>query len=222
VDHPNVNFKSLDKLVIAGSYTGISVYKDTDQLTYIPQNTSSIISYENDTLKLAGSSNINGDIYDSCTLSNSLYFAGNFTTVNGVTVNNIASLDLNSTIIRSLKYGLDGPVHSIYCDTNNDQLFVGGSFIAPVDSMVNYSNSLSRFGGSVALWKHNQWSGLPWKGFDGPVKSIIKKSNTSTLVFGGNFDMTTDGQLYHAPASQPIAIDVTVSFHITPAYMGLV
>lgn len=212
INHPDVDFKSLDKLIIAGSYTGISVFKDTEQLTQIHQDTSSVISFSNDTLKIAASTNINGDIYDSCILSNSLYFAGNFNLVNGIKVNNIASINLlNTSQIEPLKYGLDGPVYSIYCDTHNAQLFVGGSFIAPVDTMVNYSSSLSQFGGSVAVWKNNQWSGLPWKGFDGPVYSIIKKSNSSTLFFGGTFDTTSDGQLNHAPASQPIAISPNVN-----------
>lgn len=218
VKHPNIDFKYLDKLVIAGSYTGISVYKDTDQLTQIQQSTSSIVSFSNDTLKLIGSSNVNGDIYDSCILLDTLYFAGNFTTANGITVNNIASINLTTTEIQPLKYGLDGPAYSIFCDTYNDQVFVGGSFIAPLDSIVNYSSSLSQFGGRVALWKDNQWYGLPWKGFDGPVYSIIKKSNTSTVFFGGKFDTTTDGQTSHAPASQPIAIATTVSFSFYSFY----
>lgn len=212
VKHPNINFKSLDKLVIAGSYAGISVYKDTDQLTQIQQNTSSIISFSNDTLKLAAATDINGIIYDSCVLSDVLYFAGNFTMVNGITVNNIASMNLTNTEIHPLNYGLDGTVNSVYCEVYTNELYVGGSFLAPVNSMTSYSNSLSQFGGNIALWKNNQWYGLPWKGFDGPVYSIVKKNYTSTLFFGGNFDTTADGQLYHAPASQPIAISSTVSF----------
>jgi hypothetical protein len=212
VSHPNINFDSLDKLVIAGSYDGISIYKDTDQLTQIPQNTSSIISLSNDTLKLLGSSDINGVIYDSCLLSSSVYFGGNFTTINGKIVNHIASYNLETNELKTLNYGLDGPVYSLYCDTQNKQVYVGGSFIAPIDtSMTNYTSSLFQFGGGIALWKSNVWTGLPWKGFNGPVYSIIQRNSSNSLFFGGKFDTTTDGQSYHAPASQPIALAATVS-----------
>lgn len=214
VSHPNINFDSLNKLIIAGSYDGISIYKDTDQLTQIPQNTSSIISLSNDTLKLLGSSDINGIIYDSCLMTNTLYFGGNFTTINGITVNHIASYNLNTNELQSLNYGLDGPVYSLYCDTENKQVYVGGSFVAPITtSITNYTNSLSQFGGNVALWKTNIWKGLPWKGFNGPVYSILQRPSTKSLFFAGQFDTTTDGQSFHASASQPIALSASVSFN---------
>lgn len=219
VSHPNIDFDSLDKLIIAGSYNGISIYKDTDQLTQIPQKTSSIISLSNDTLKLLGTSDINGIIYDSCLLSGSIYFGGNFTTINGATVNHIASYNLNTNELKLLKNGLDGPVYTLYCDTENKQVYVGGSFIAPIDtSMTNYTNSLSQFGGGIALWKNNAWTGLPWKGFNGPVYTIVQRNSTKTLFFGGKFDTTTDGQTFHAPASQPIALSATVSFQTILIY----
>ncbi|KAI7897873.1 cortical protein marker for cell polarity-domain-containing protein [Cokeromyces recurvatus] len=209
VIHPNVNFDYIEKLGIPGSYNGISIYKDTQQLTQITKSTSSLVSLSNDTLKLIASSDINGVIYDACLLLSdptTLYFAGNFTKINNLVVNNIAALDLSSKQIRSLKYGLDGSVYSLYCDSDNQQVYVGGSFIAPIDtSMIAYSDSLANFGGSVALWKNNKWYGLPWKGLNGPVNSILKVNSTS-IFFGGKFDTTTDGQDFHAPASQPINI----------------
>ncbi|KAI8636887.1 cortical protein marker for cell polarity-domain-containing protein [Parasitella parasitica] len=206
VTHPNINFDPVERLGISGSYSGISLYKDTKQLTQIPRSTSSVVSLSNDTLRLIASSNINGSIYDACMLSNKLFIAGNFSTIKGQSVNNIASIDLKINQLRPLKYGLDGPVHSLYCDTANQQLYVGGSFIAPVDiSMINYSDSLSQFGGGIALWKNDQWQGLPWKGVNGPVYSIIK-SNKNSMLFAGEFNATTDGQPYHAPATQPIRL----------------
>lgn len=215
VTHPNINFDPVGKLGISGSYNGISLYKDTEQLTQIPKSTSSIVSLSNDTLKLIASSNVNGIIYDACILSNKVFIAGNFSTIKGQSVNNIASIDLTNNQIKSLKYGLDGPVYSIYCDTINQQLYAGGSFIAPVDiSMISYSDSLSQFGGGVAIWKDDsQWIGLPWKGVNGPVYSIIKPNNNS-ILFAGQFNASTDGQPYHAPATQPISLSSTVRYMI--------
>ncbi|KAL9555281.1 hypothetical protein MBANPS3_002434 [Mucor bainieri] len=210
VTHPNINFDPLgQKLGIAGTYNGISLYTDTEQLTQIPTSTSSVITLANDTLKLLASSNVNGIIYDACILSDTLYIAGNFSTLQGHSVNNIASVDLaNNNQIKSLKYGLDGPVYSLHCDATQNQVYVGGAFIAPVDtSMITYSDSLSQFGGSVAIWKNQQWSGLPWKGVNGPVYSIAK-SGTSVL-FAGQFNASTDGQPYHAPATQPISLSAS-------------
>ncbi|KAI8386904.1 cortical protein marker for cell polarity-domain-containing protein [Blakeslea trispora] len=205
VTHPNIDLRSLEQLGISGSYKSISIYRDTEQLTHIPQSTSSVISFSNDTLKLVGSSNVDGTILDSCIVNETLYFAGNFTTLNGQPFNHIAALDLATNKISPLKNGLDGVVYSLYCDT--DQLYVGGSFVAPLDNAIQHSDSLSVFGGSVAIWKDNAWHGLPWKGMNGPVYSITKVSNS--LYFGGKFDTTADGQSHHAPASQPISIPST-------------
>ncbi|KAF1796574.1 cortical protein marker for cell polarity-domain-containing protein [Mucor lusitanicus] len=145
-------------------------------------------------------------------LSDTLYIAGNFSTLKGTSVNNIASIDLasNSQQIKPLHYGLDGPVYSLYCDAAQNQVYAGGAFIAPVEtSMIKYSDSLSQFGGSVAVWKNQQWSGLPWKGVNGPVYSIAKTS--TSVLFAGQFTASTDGQPYHAPATQPISLSSSVS-----------
>ncbi|KAI8988035.1 cortical protein marker for cell polarity-domain-containing protein [Mycotypha africana] len=208
VTHPEINFNPIKALGIAGSYSGISLYKDTEQLTQIEKSTSSVISLTaNDTLKLIASSNINGEIFDTCVLSDStLYIAGKFSTISGHTVNNIASIDLSNYNIKSLQYGLDGPVYSLYCDSDHQAVYAGGSFRAPISSsMVHYTDSLAKYGGSIAVWKNNEWNALPWKGMNGPVYSILKKS-TDSILFGGKFDITTDGQMYHAPASHPIAL----------------
>lgn len=209
VTHPNINFDPIQQLTLSGSFDGISIYKDTRQLTTIPQNTSSVISLSNDTLQLLATSNINGTIYDACTLNGQLIIAGNFTSINGDNYNNIAAIDLNSNAIKALQKGLDGPVASVLCDTNT--VYIGGSFIAPSTSnMIDYTNSLSTFGGSVAIWKNNQFTGLPWKGLNGPVNSIIKNKKNQ-IIFGGKFDTTTDGQSFHSPTSQPISIPASVS-----------
>lgn len=211
VTHPNINFDPLEQLTISGSYNGISLYKDTKQLTSIQPLTSSIISLSNDTLQLLGSSNIDGIIHDACIFKNTLVFGGNFSNFHGQSVKNIASIDLTTHQIIPLSKGLDGQVYSIYCDT--DQIYVGGSFVAPSTSdSISYSDSLSQFGGNIALWKNDKWVGLPWKGLNGPVYSILKNKKNQ-VIFGGRFDTTTDGQSVHAPASQPIRLPATVSFH---------
>jgi hypothetical protein len=215
VTHPNINFDPLEQLGISGSYSGISLYKDTQQLTQIEQSTSSVLSLSNETLRLVASSNINGTIYDACILpsTQTLFVAGNFTTINGQIVNNAAAFDLSSLALKPMSKGLDGPIYSLYCDTDDESVYAGGSFTAPIaTSMTAYTESLAKFGGNVAVWKNNQWNGLPWKGLNGPVYSILKVSKSSVL-FGGKFDTTTDGQQFHAPASHPISIPANVSIY---------
>jgi hypothetical protein len=212
VTFPKIDFESLDTLGLTSAYGGVSFFKDSQQMTHIPESTSSMISLSNDTLQLLASTYTNETIYGACVLQNTLYFAGNFTTINGVHMNNIASLDLPSNQIQPLGKGLDGPVFSLHCDTQSNSVFVGGIFIAPIaNSPIDHSTSLSSFGGSVAVWKSGQWQSLPWKGFNGPVRSILRNPKTNTLIFGGHFDTTMDDQATHAPASQPITLINSVS-----------
>ncbi|KAG1491342.1 hypothetical protein G6F52_012670 [Rhizopus delemar] len=202
VTHPNIN---LDLFGISGSYEGISLYTDTNQLTQIPSSTSSVISLSNDTLfQLLASSNINGTIHDTCILYNTIYFAGNFSSINGISVNRIAAMDLVSGQLNTLLGGLDGPVQTVYCDPVTKFVYVGGSFTAPVSTDSAYSASLAQFGGGIAVWNRTGWTNVPWKGVNGQINTIIR--HNESLLFGGVFDTTTDGQSYYAPASQMIML----------------
>ncbi|CAO3692597.1 unnamed protein product [Rhizopus stolonifer] len=205
VTHPNIN---IDLLGISGSYDGISLYTDTSQLTQIPYSTSSVISFSNDTLfQLLASSNINGTIHDTCILYNVIYFAGNFSSINGISANHIAALDLSSGQFNSLVQGLDGPVNSVYCDPVTKFVYVGGSFTAPVNTDSIYSASLAQFGGGVAIWNRTGWTNVPWKGVNGEINSIIRHNDS--LLFAGLFDTTTDGQAEYSPASLMIKLPST-------------
>ncbi|CAO3691119.1 hypothetical protein G6F70_006527 [Rhizopus microsporus] len=206
VSHPNIN---LDLLGISGSYNGISLYTDTNQLTQIPSSTSSVISFSNDTLfQLLASSNLNGTIHDSCILYNSIYIAGNFSTINGIHANHIAALDIHTGQLDTLAQGLDGPVSTVYCDAETKSVFVGGSFTAPVNTnQLSYSASLAQFGGSIAVWNGKQWAAVPWKGVNGPVHTILRYKQS--MLFAGSFDTTMDGQTSYAPASQIIPLPKT-------------
>ncbi|KAI9283270.1 cortical protein marker for cell polarity-domain-containing protein [Sporodiniella umbellata] len=205
VAHPNIN---IDLLGISGTYDGISLYTDTSQLTQIPSSTSSVVSYSNDSIfQLLASSNINGIIHDTCILHNVVYFAGNFTSINSFSANHIASIDLSSGQFNPLHQGLDGPVNSVYCDPVTQFVYVGGSFLAPINSDSAYSASLAQFGGNVAIWNRTGWTNVPWKGVNGHINSIIRHNDN--LLFGGVFDKTMDGQADYAPASSIIKLSST-------------
>ncbi|KAL0096830.1 cortical protein marker for cell polarity-domain-containing protein, partial [Phycomyces blakesleeanus] len=208
VTHPNLNFTQPGYLGIAGSYQGISFYTDTLQLTTIPTSTASILSFSSQTFKLLASSSTNGSVYATCVLSsnssNTLYIGGEFTQFGSALVSNIAQVDLATNTITSLSKGLDGPVYSLLCDQTTNSVYVGGEFLAPLSDAPLYSASLSKYGGSVAVWSNNSWEALPWKGLNGPVYTIAKNPKTNSIMFGGQFDMTKDGQAEFEPDSQPI------------------
>ncbi|KAI9030993.1 hypothetical protein CLU79DRAFT_364958 [Phycomyces nitens] len=208
VNHPTLNFTQLGYLGIAGSYQGISFYTDTRQLTTIPPSTASLVSYSKQTFELLASSSTNGSVYATCVLSlnsvDTLYVAGEFTHFGSVRVSNIAQIDLTTNTITALSQGLDGPVYSVLCDSATNSVYVGGSFLAPISEAPLYSASLSKFGGSVAVWANKAWEALPWKGLDGPVYAITKNQKTNSIMFGGRFGMTRDGQGEFEPDSQPI------------------
>ncbi|KAI8093794.1 cortical protein marker for cell polarity-domain-containing protein [Halteromyces radiatus] len=201
-----VDLTSLEQMGLAGWYGGISLVTDTQQLTQIQLNTGSALLYKNNTLfQLLASTSISGSIYTSCQQGNDLYIGGYFSTLNQQNVSNIAKLSYNKDgtgQITPLVKGLDGPVYSLYCDT--DRIYVGGDFLAPFTSSPQYGDSLAYYGGSMAVWmiKNGTWSSLPWKGVNGPIYSIEKFKGS--IYFAGQFDSTTDGQSNHAPASQPI------------------
>ncbi|KAI8384432.1 cortical protein marker for cell polarity-domain-containing protein [Radiomyces spectabilis] len=213
VSQPTIDLEQLQEIGIAGSYSGISLYTDNYQLTQIPPNTASLISHSNHTFNLLASSSLHGSIYTTCALPTAteyqLYVGGNFTQFGHVNLSNIALIHFQndgSHYVSSLAQGLDGPVYSLYCDTKTGRVLAGGQFVAPVASAPQYSESLAYFGGSVAVWSNNQWTGVPWKGFNGPVHSITRDVQTDSLLFGGLFDTTADGQTNHAPATQPVRV----------------
>jgi hypothetical protein len=185
---PIVNVDSLGgQLGFIGDFVGLSPFQEYSQFESLANSGLVKSNIQNNQLiyKLFG--NINGSIETYCKLSDTQYIlGGNFNKINDTIYNNIVQLDTNSNQLIPLQQGLDGPVRSVYCD--NSSIYVGGDFIAPITS------NTSSFVGHVALWQNNQWLPLPWKGFNGPVNSIIQHPQQNSILFGGHFDSTGDGK----------------------------
>lgn len=210
IQHPVIDLDQLQQIGIAGPYRGISLYTDSRQLTELPPSTASIVSFSNQTFELLASTSSRGSIYATCTMAKDngydLYVGGDFMQLGSLNASNIAVIDLSTGTVSALANGLDGAVYSLYCDSKSRTVYVGGSFLAPIADAPQYAESLAYFGGGTTAWLNNTWHGLPWKGFNGPVKSITKHENTGTVYFGGLFDTSADGQMYYAPASQPVSL----------------
>ncbi|KAI8997104.1 cortical protein marker for cell polarity-domain-containing protein [Pilobolus umbonatus] len=211
---PTLSIETVGQLGFIGNYAGISVYRDPLQFESIgsseQSNQTVAMIRDNDHLfKLF--STINGYIDHSCQLDKTtVILAGSFDTINNEKYNNIAQLNTETMQLSPLNQGLDGPVRSLYCINNN--VYVGGDFMSPVDDPRN------DFTGHVALW-NNAWIPLPWKGFNGPVYSIINKSHES-ILFGGQFDSTGDGLYFNKNTSQSINLSLATISGGNTALMG--
>ncbi|CAB4484018.1 hypothetical protein RhiirA5_415984 [Rhizophagus irregularis] len=209
-ERPKINFNGLSQILIPGQYNGISEYSSASQKEIFDSASDSFITqFPNGTFQLVGTSSSNGTINAICILPRSndemdVYIGGNFNSIGGITVNNIARYDPSAKTFSPLIEGLDGPVYSLYCDTINSIVYVGGMFSAPIKTTNNIDPA--DFVGNVAIWRDNAWVALPFKGFNGPVYTIAYNEPNNTIYFGGQFDATGDGTFGDISNIQPINI----------------
>lgn len=171
-----------------GNFAGISTYNSPLQFETLVSN-HSLIRYSNDSI-YEQMSTFNGNITCSCTIQDDIYFGGYFNSVNDtMTANHIIKYNMQTNMFESLLDGLDGPVYTMYCDAQN--LYVGG----------NFSHHATQWNFNT----HN-WTQLPWKGFNGPVHTITKDPLRNTILFGGRFDATMDGQFFNSNTSQLVPL----------------
>ncbi|KAI8879132.1 hypothetical protein K501DRAFT_336282 [Backusella circina FSU 941] len=209
IDLPSINLDSIGQLGFIGDYAGLSPVKSEQQVESV---TSGLILKDTNSgiYRLLG--DVQGTIESSCALSeHTLILAGIFSTINNTEFNNIAQLDTQTRALLTLNQGLNGPVRSVYCDTANQTVYVGGDFTMPVGVDNTTENNFG--GGHVAMWQNNQWSPVPWKGFNGPVYTITQNKATDSILFGGQFDSTSDGQYTNTNTSQ--SVDLTSSATIS-------
>jgi hypothetical protein len=203
---PDFDLSGFQQIALVGHYSGVSYVTDTNQ--YLHADPGAVLSLNtNSTFDVL--TTLNGNISASCTLptvsgSFDLYMGGNFSMVGSQQIANIAGYHLDSNTIFSLAQGLDGPVNTLLCDSSTNAVYAGGNFLAPIDA-TNDSAHLAEFGGNVAVWQNNSWSAVPWKGLNGPVNTIVRTQHGS-IVFGGQFDSTTDGIFNYTPTSQPVSL----------------
>ncbi|CEP12576.1 hypothetical protein [Parasitella parasitica] len=206
---PEIQLDSVGgQLGFAGDYAGLSPYKQPSQFETLSSNSIILSDIIDGTRIFTSFARINGSIETYCQLADHEFIlAGNFNTINETTYNHIARFNSQSRQLSTLGQGLDGAVRSVYC-TADAAVYVGGDFLAPINANV------SQYSGHVALFANNEWSPLPWKGFNGPVYSIVNSTRQNSIIFGGRFDSTGDGQYANANASvstQMVSMDSSVS-----------
>jgi hypothetical protein len=174
---PSLSLTDLGRVALAGDFDAISLYQ------FQGQN-------ENATATSAGSlltrfpngvftalQETDGEIRAMCPfISNGtlqgIVFGGNFTSVGGVAAQGIALLNPDTAKITALP-GLKGSVNALLCDKDASRVYVGGTFTGG--------------GAQNAIVWITDWINMPFSGFNGPVKSVVKAAN-GNVIFGGSFD----------------------------------
>ncbi|WVW84622.1 hypothetical protein I302_106656 [Kwoniella bestiolae CBS 10118] len=195
---PQVDYGKMGTVGLGGSFSGLDWYSSDSPFASSSSSSSSTFSTTGDTLfyktedgilRALGSTNEGGIINSLCWSSSpdsssgngTLFIGGTFTSLSGVSANNVGSFSLSTNTFSALASGLSGNVNTLYCDDDNSEIWFGGSFNAPTGQ-----------GGNVALWStsSSSWTAPSFGGLNGVVQSITPSTDKKSLYFGGDFTTT--------------------------------
>jgi hypothetical protein len=129
---PRVDFDRMGKVGLFGDFAGLDWFNETLSLSLDPSSSSLLSRSSDGSLSRVGSTNSGGSIYDGCALKDVFYVAGQFSSFGSTTAQNIASYTPSSGKISALgSGGPNGAIRSVYCDANNNRVWVGGEFSSP-------------------------------------------------------------------------------------------
>ena len=193
----NLDFSNLGRIGVIGDFSGISLYEYEGQTGRAPSRdgSESLLSVLPNG---AFTSLVSTDatIRAMCTfkLSNGelqgVVIGGNFTSLDGTESTAVALYNPESGEITPLD-GLQGEVNALYCDNDDDTVYVGGNFQG-----ANSTNA-------IAWYSTEGWTNLPFAGFNGPVSAITKASN-GHIIFGGTFTGLGNASAPSEPDGQTI------------------
>lgn len=172
---PLVDFDRMGSVGLGGAFAGLDVFNSSSSSVTFDSTTSTLLSRSSDgALTRLGSTNSGGSILAGCALSDTFYFAGSFSSINGTSASNIASYS-GSSFSALGSNGPSGQVNALYCDSTNNKVWAGGDF-----------------SDAVLVWdvKQKSWSSAPFGGLTGAaaeVLSITTNSSASSLFFAGSF-----------------------------------
>lgn len=209
---PQVDFDLMGKVGLAGAFAGLDIFQNASTTVSFDPSTSTLLSRSRDgALTRLASTNTGGRISAGCSLSDHFYFAGSFSTINGMVAANVASYTSSSGAFDALgSGGPNGKVDAMFCDTKDNKLWVGGTFTSP--------------GSSIAIWdpESRMWSQPPFVGVSGAqsrVLSITSNSSDASLFFAGSFITSFQGISVNNGTNNP---NVPFSSGATPFSSSLV
>ncbi|OBZ68009.1 Polarized growth protein rax2 [Grifola frondosa] len=181
VNGPLVDFDRMGKVGLAGAFAGLDLVDNSTTVSFDPSTASLLTRSSDGSLSKLASTNSGGSIAAGCALNGAFYVAGNFTSIDGTSANNIASYTASGVFASLGSNGPNGAIQTLFCDTTQNKVWAGGRFASP--------------GSSVAVWDPNasSWSAAPFGGLSGAaaeVLSITTNSSQSSLFFSGSFTTT--------------------------------
>lgn len=184
VPNPDLDLSTIGHVVLAGQFSGISIYDDSKQTEVLSTGSTDglYLQSTDGTYTLLGATD--GAINAICTYNGSLaetiFVGGNFSRIGTVAAANVASYNVATQTFGSLSTGVLGTVNTLLCESASDQVYLGGSF-----EMSNSTNAV--------IWNvaHQRFDSIPFGGFDGQVNTIV--SSGSSIIFGGKFDSVSEG-----------------------------
>jgi len=199
VPPPNVDLSSLGRIALAGNWDSISLYNYVGQTEGTSNtNGSQSILGRYPSGAFANLKSTDASILAMCpwvrkngTLGG-VIVGGNFTDLGGQSIQGMALYNPMNDTVTPLP-GLTGQVEALYCDNDNQVVYVGGSF-----SGGNSTNAIA--------WNIGEWANLPFLGFNGPVSAITKLPN-GHIVFGGAFSGTGLQVAPTTPNAQAVNLD---------------
>ncbi|KAI0009790.1 cortical protein marker for cell polarity-domain-containing protein [Xylariaceae sp. FL0662B] len=170
----NLDLSRLGRVGIAGDFSGISYYQYEGQTERpFSSNGSEQLLTRLPNGVFFSLLEADASIQTMCLFQGQIILGGNFTSLGGAQSIGVASYSLNSSKLTPLA-GLSGQVNSLLCDESAGKVYIGGSFRAQ-DS----TNAIT--------WQASEnWTSLPFAGFNGPVTSIAK-APSGHIIFGGTF-----------------------------------
>ncbi|PFH60787.1 hypothetical protein XA68_10352 [Ophiocordyceps unilateralis] len=197
----NLDLSSLGEVVIAGDFSGISLYQYHGQTsTDLSTNGSQSLLARLPNGVLSPVAATDASIQSMCALRrkngdlDSVVLGGNFTSLDGIQSTAVALFNPTTSEFKPVS-GLEGQVSALYCDQERELVYIGGRFHG-----ANSTNALA-------------WSSakglidLPFAGFNGPVDAITKSSN-GHIIFGGNFTGLGNASTPSRPDEQVINLSI--------------
>ena len=177
---PSLDLSQLGRVALTGDFDAISLYtyKEQTENGFNTNGSQSLITQlPNGDFTTAASAD--AYVKSMCpfvmqggTLAG-VVVGGNFTSLGGIEAQGVAMFDPTKSKVSPLT-GLSGQVSVLLCDEETNTVYVGGDFKG-----LNSSNAIAWVGTAG-------WTELPFAGFNGPVKSIVKEPN-GNIIFGGSF-----------------------------------
>lgn len=174
---PQVDFDRMGRVALVGAFAGLDIFQNASA-PYDPATSTLFLRDARGELTRLASTSTGGRILAGCQLNDAFYFAGLFSSVDGIEAANIASYSPSTKQFTSLAGGVNGEVEALFCDSDEQRVWVGGSFSSPA--------------AAVALWNpdSNAWEQPPFGGLNGAqakVSSITTNSTNASIFFAGSF-----------------------------------